>query len=178
MISEFSMHAVPKNRRGVILFLVLISAGVILTVISGQLEFYRGVVGIIGLISLVGALYVYTRFVIREYYYDITLAEGEPLLVVRELIGKRGSVMCRVSLADVKRVELVRLGEKSKKKSEAGYTKYSYLITLGAPEAVCLTVSSRYEKSEILLEGGLELANLLDSYAREAAAGSSAYDEE
>ena len=171
MISELSMHVVPKNKNGTVAFLISMSAGVILTVISGRLEAYRGVVGLVGLVFFAVALYIYVRYVVREYYYDITVADGEPLLVVRQFIGKRGTVMCRISLVDVEKVEFLTRStlRETSDKLPTEFKKFNYTVAL-APivYVVRLTVCSRYEKSLITLEGGRELAELLEKYVSEA----------
>lgn len=172
MINEISMHVVPKNKNGVLLFLVTLSVGAVLSVIAGNLESYRGIVGLFGLFFFVASLYSYTRYVVREYYYDVTVIEDEPLLVVRQLIGKRSTVMCRIALADIVKVELFanrgELGDVANKLPPE-YTKFNYTVTLslGQP-SIRLTVNSRDGKCGIVLEGGSELAELMRNYSEQA----------
>lgn len=170
MIAELSMRVKPKNKYGMIAFLLSLTVGVFLIVFSETLDSYRGVVGAIAVLLFVYALFAYTRYVVREYYYDITVIENEPLLVVRQLIGSRSTTMCRISLSDITKVETLSLNARGEHKTPTGYLKYNYTVTMFAPSLVRLTVNSRYEKCEILLEGGVELAELLNNYSNEARA--------
>lgn len=168
MISEFSMHVKPKNRASLYVFLTLMTLGAFVFVFSSSLDSYRGVVRLVALAFFVGALFVYTKFVSPEYYYDITLSDGEPLLLVRQLIGKRSTVSCRIALSDIVKVELTDKAERSSHKTPDGYLKYNYTVTMLADNAVRLTVSSAYEKCEILLEGDRDMAELLCRYCEYA----------
>ena len=170
MIAEFSMRIKPKNRAGMIIFLSAMTVGAFLFVYSSSLDSYRGVVGLAALTFFVAALFVYTKYIAPEYFYDITLSDGEPLLLVRQLVGRRGTVMCRIALADITKIDFTDKGWRSTHKTPDGYKKYNYTVTIGVQNAVLLTVNSRHENCEILLEGESELSELLERYRNEARA--------
>ena len=177
MINELSARIKPKNKNGVVLFLSSLTLGTFLFVFSTALESYRGVVGLFALAFIVYALYVFTKYVSREYCYDITTYD-EPMLVVRQLVGNRSTTMCRVSLSDISEIILETREMRAAHKTPQGYLKYNYTLTLGNIETVRAVVKSRYEKCEIVLEGTAELAELLDAYVNEAKRLKSEQDDE
>ena len=177
MISDFSVRVLPKNKNATVIFLLLLSFSMILFLYSSTLESYKGIVGLVSLAFIVGAVYVFTRHVIAEYYYDL-IGGDEPMLVVRQAFGKRSTTMCRVSLADIERVEACRLDGAEVHKTPEGYRKYKYTLTVGDTDGVRIYVSSPFEKSEIVLEASAEFANVLCEYSKEAKENKSSYYEE
>ena len=169
MIKDISVHVKPKNKNGMIAFLSSLTIGAFLFVYSSTLEMYRGVFGLVALAFMVYALYAFTKYVCREYCYDIT-GEDEPMLVVRQLVGKRSTAMCRVLLSDISEVKFENKEQRAIHKTERDFMKYSYTVTMGVSDTVRLTVKNRYEKCEIVLEGTAELANMLGALASEARA--------
>ncbi len=169
MINDFSVCVNPKNKYGMIAFLSSLSIGAFLFVFSSTLESYRGVVGLVALGFIVYSLYAFTKYVSREYRYDVTSGD-EPMLVIRQLVGNRGTTMCRVLLSDIAEVKVEGKNERTAHKCPDGYIKYCYTLTMGVAETVRVVVKSRYEKCEIVLEATAEFAKLLSSYAAEAKA--------
>lgn len=169
MISDFSVRVRPKNKNGVIVFLSALTVGAFLFVFSTTLESYRGIVGLAALVFIVYALYAFTKYVSPEYYYDITSGD-EPMLVVRQAVGKRSTTMCRILLSDITCVKYETSAERTAHKTPADYRKCVYTLTLGVQNTVRITVNSEYEKCEVVLEASDEFASLILSYAKEARA--------
>ncbi len=169
MIRDFSIHARPANNRAKLVFTALMLSAAAIVVVSMFLESYRGVVGMLGMFIVVAATWVYTRHVAADYYYDlITYTDDEPALIVRQIIGKRQSTLSRVCLADVVSAEMEDAAARRSHKTERGVRKYIYTPTI-SPERTCrLTVHSRYEHSEIVLEITEEYCNLINEYSKEA----------
>ena len=169
MIREFSAKAKPSNRKAHMLFATLASASLAVILISMLIHSYRGVVSLVGAALFVGAIVIYSRYVSAIYYYDVTHdSEGTALFVVRQLVGKRETTLCRIAL-----YEIVKIGEETPKQSREhktpyGFRKYSYLPTILPKVAYRITSMSRYEKSEIMIEASPEFIDLLRSYAAEA----------
>lgn len=168
MINEFSAHARPTHNKGKIAFLIAISAAAVLVVFSLRAENYSGLIGLAAIIFLTAALFIFTKYVAVEYYYDITVSDGEPLFVVRQAVGKRRTTMSRIALADIASVELEDTEKRKSHKTAPGYLKYAYVPTLMPNETIRITVSARYEKAEIVIEGNREFAELISRYAAEA----------
>ena len=172
MINEFSVSPRPSNNRARHLFFIfLVLATTTAAIYISPIPRFRGIVGLVCLLFIVAAIYVYNRFIAMKYFYDVMIdSSGTPLFVVRGVIGKRETTFCRVELADVISVKRLSADEIKKHKTPVGYVRYFYNSTL-SPDSVCLvTISSRYEHSEITIEGNDEFVNLLSAYATEARA--------
>ena len=171
MIKEFTVHPKPANKNARIAFLVAILISALGFVAYFSVDRYKGIVGMAALMMLTTAILFYTKYISPEFFYDITTdSEGTPIFVVRQLIGKRQSTLCRVDLADIVSVVKQTAEERKAHKTARGYTAYVYTPTLMPEITYLLTVTSRYEKTEIRIEGTDELAELLLNYAKEASA--------
>ncbi len=169
MIREFSIHAKPTNKKAMTAFTACFFASFAALIASGAFQFYRWVPQLIGMVLLVAAVALYTKFLSSKYYYEIVFdTEGTPLLVVNQLIGKRMTALCRVGLYEVVRVESESAEERKNHKTPAGIRKYTYVPTL-FPERTCrIYTSGKHERAEIVIEVTDEISALLSDYAREA----------
>ena len=169
MIKEFSIHAKPTNNKARGIFSVLFFASFAVLIVSTVIPLYRGVVGLLGMALLVGAITMYTKYLSSTYYYEIVFdTEGVPLFVVNQLTGKRMSTLCRVGLYEIVKLECEGAEEKKNHKTPAGVKKYNYVPTV-SPDRVCrMYTSGRHERAEILIEVSDEIAKLLSDYAKEA----------
>jgi hypothetical protein len=121
------------------------------------------------MLLFVAAITIYSRYVSPVYYYDITHdSEGTALFVVRQIIGRRETTLCRIALYEIVKIEEEDSKARSEHKTPYGYKKYSYLPTIMPKRCYRITSMSRYEKAEILIEASGEFIDLLRSYAAEA----------
>ena len=166
MIPDFSIKSKPSNKKAKWLFAVSLIASFLIFAISSILPKYQGLVSLLALSLLVLAMTVYTKYVTPVFYYDITTdSEGTPLFIVRQLIGKRETTLCRIGLAEIIKVEREDRSARRSHKTPADFMKYSYLPTLDPDVIYRLSSTSRYEKSEILVEISDEMASLIRKYA-------------
>lgn len=168
MIREFSAKAKPTNKKAHMYFAGLTSAAFALVLASMLIENYKGIISLVGMAFFACAITIYSRYVSPIYYYDITHdSEGTALFVVRQVIGKRETTLCRIAL-----YEIVKIEEDAKARGEHktpyGFRKYSYLPTIDPQKSYRITSMSRYEKAEILIEASGEFINLLRAYSAEA----------
>ncbi len=178
MINEFSVHAKPAGNKGKLVFTALMLVAATVVIVSMFLERYKGVVGLVGLIAIVAATWVYTKYVAVEYRYDVTFdSSDEPIFIVRQLIGKRQSTLTNIWLADIISVEMETAEQRRAHKTERDFRRYVYLPTLMCERSCRITVKSRYENAEILVEVTDELADLLRSYSAEARSQRAAEEE-
>lgn len=169
MISEFSARPKPTNNNAKYAFISSLSLALAVFIFSLTLEKYKGAVGMIALVLLTFALFIYTRYIAVLYFYDITFdGEGKPIFVVRQKIGKRDSTLCRIDLYSIKKIEKETAEERKRHKTPVGYLKYVYSPTLFPSVTYRITVLSGYEKSEVIIECPDEFANTLELYAKEA----------
>ena len=123
------------------------------------------------LASLTTAIFIYTKYVSVDFYYDVIVDEvEEPLLVVRQQIGKRTVTLCRVPLADIVSVTKETKEERRAHKRERGVGLYLYSPTLSPDVSYRIFVSNRYERSEVVLEGSDEFFSKIKELSAEARA--------
>jgi hypothetical protein len=124
---------------------------------------YKGIVALAGAILLVVGITVYSKYLASVYYYDITKdANGTPVFVVRQIMGKRESTLCRIDVADIISVTHETSAERRNHKTPAGYLKYVYTPTLMPKATSRLIVEGQYEKAEIVIENRLYAEHLLE----------------
>lgn len=171
MISEFSIKSKPSNNKAKWLFGISLVASFFVFAISSMIERYQGLIGLLALTLLVLSLTVYTKYVTPVFYYDLTTdCDGTPLFVVRQLIGKRETTLCRIGLAEIVKIEREDRSTRRTHKTQAGFMMYSYVPTLDPDVVYRLISSSIYEKAEILVEVSDEMASLIRKYSVEARA--------
>ena len=176
-MQEFSVKLTPSNNKARIAFIALLTGSFLLFVISTLLPLYRGLVSLGGMVCLVAALTLYTKYISPVYYYDFTDdGYGTRLFVVRQMTGKRQSTLCRISFGEIKNVERETPQIRRSHKTPSGYRKYSYLPTLDPELSYRLTIENSYEKAEILIEVTDELAAEIEKYSKMAK--TSFYEEE
>lgn len=173
MINEIYSHVKPSNTKAKRLFILLMGLSALLAAGAVALNIfggpYKGVVAFCGCISIVAAVFIYTKYIGVEYYYDVTFdSEGTAVFVVRQVTGKRESTLCRIDLWSITKIEKLTAKERSAHKAQAGFKRYFYLPTLSPDSVILITIRSEYENAEIVIEANDEFASMLKGYAREA----------
>ena len=168
MINEFSVHPKPQNNYAKLFSLLAMLLAVGCIILYSVIEHYKGVVGVVAMMFITTAVLIYTKYIAVDFYYDITFdSEGIPLFVVRQIIGRRQTTLCRIELWDIESVEHQTDKERRAHKTASGVRKYTYAPTVFPKENYLITTGS-YEKNEIVIECSQEFAELLSSYAKEA----------
>lgn len=172
MIKDFSVTPKPKNKKSILLMCAFFSLALISLIVTFFLDKYKGVVGMITFLSLITAILVYTKYVAVVFHYDIIGEDAdEPLFVVRQTVGKRNVTLCRIALADISSVNKESASERREhNKSKVGVTRYVYAPTLAPEESFRITVSSRREKAELIVELTEPFAEMLMTLVAEAKA--------
>jgi len=169
MIKEISARPKPRNNNAKIAFLITILISAIGFVTYFLMERFRGFVGMFALMMLVTAILFYTKYISPVFYYDVTFdSSNQPVFVVRKIIGKRATTLCRIDIADISSIAYEKRAEYKAHKTPRGLMKYVYAPTLFPPDVYRITVLGRYEKAEIVIESSEEFANLLLEYSKEA----------
>ena len=176
MISPFSINPKPENNKAKIAVAILGSLGGAAFVFSMFAPRYSGMIALAAMMLIVAALSISVKYVISQFTYEITEADGEWLFVVGQRSGKRYTTLCRVGLASVTSIEKKKRCEDKKK--DAKYLRYSYIPTMMPDSYYVMTVASRYEKAKISLQLTDGMADLIRTYAEEARLLSPDYDEE
>ena len=138
-------------------------------IVSMLMTSYTWVAGMVVLASLTTAILIYTKYVTVDFYYDVITDDGEePLLVVRQQVGKRSVTLCRVPLADIVSIKKETKEERKSHVRERGVGLYVYSPTLSPGTSYRLLVSNRYERSEVVLEGSDEFFSKMQELAIES----------
>ena len=169
MIREFSVKPKPTNNKARAAFVICTVCSFALITVSTLIPLYKGLVSLVGVVLLSLALMLHSKYIASAYFYDITFdSEGVPLLVVRQLTGKRYTTLCRIALYEIVSIEKQSREQRRKHKTPFEMKKYSYLPTLDPDVVYRIITSGRYERAEILIESSEGFAEILASYSREA----------
>ena len=169
MIKAFSSRPKPKNNNAKIAFGIALLISAVGFGFYLFMERYRGIVGTAAMFVLITAILIYTKYIAPSFVYDVGVdSDNNPIFVVRQVIGKRITTLCRIDLADVTDVKNENREEMRAHKTPKDFKKYVYAPTMFPQDIYRITVRSRYEKSEILIEITDELANLFVSYVKQA----------
>ena len=128
---------------------------------------YPALYQLLAVILLTVAVLVIVRYLLRDYVYAIHADEdGDGCeLVIVEILGKKQTVVCRVSLADVEKMlpRNIYLQTRSKQKTEV----YHYVSEMFPEHAFYLEASNgeKYFFVEILADQGL--SQLISSYKKQ-----------
>ena len=153
MIREFSVRPVPKNQNGRTVFFALLGAACASVAVSYFVSLYKGIIQLAALILLVAASFVYTRFVGCVYYYETAVdSEGTPIFVVAKAFGRRRTTLCRVDLADVVDISVLKADGLRAYKSEPNVKRYNYTPTLRPSEVHLRKVRSHAERADVFVE--------------------------
>lgn len=165
MISEFTLKPKPQNKKSVYMFIAFMLGAVATVILYIKLVPYRSVIGILAMMFVIAAVFMLTRYMAAEYFYDVTVNDGEPLFIIRHKLGKRETVMCRIPLRDIVSVEKQDKEKRRMHRTPEDYTRYFYSPTLDPEITYLIVARSRYEKAEITVEADDEFAEILLRYA-------------
>lgn len=169
MINEYSVSPKPSNRKAIYVSFLSFAITVVLVALYSSIELYRGIVGVFALIFLTVGIFIFTKYIGPKMYYEIMIdSDGVPLLIVRDVIGKRGTTYSRVELHTIVSAEKLEGDSLKRFKCKEGFTKFTYSPTFMPDSLYCFNIVSRYEKAHVLLEVSDEFASLLMKYAEEA----------
>ena len=164
MISEFSLKTRPQNKRSVYLFIAFsigaVAAGILYIALM-KLGKYHGIAGLLTMVMVIGAIFIYTRYMAAQYYYDVTVVNNTPLFIVRHKLGKRETTMCRIELGAIVSVEKQTREERKRHKTPSDLARYNYSPSISPEVTYLITARSRYEKAEITVEANDEFAAAL-----------------
>ncbi len=169
MINEFFSHAKPSNNKAKRAFFTLLAIGALITIVYMIADRYKGIIGLFALGAIVVAVFIYTKYIGVEYFYDITFdSHGSGVFVVRQMSGKRHTTLCRLDLYAISDVKILNSKERKAHKAAPGYKKYFYLPTLSPESVILITVNSPMEQAEITIEASEDFAKMVKSYSLEA----------
>lgn len=165
-MSDFSAQPKAQNQNSKIFMYIFFALALVTAVLSIILPVYRGVVGMVTLGCLTTAILMYTKYVSVKFYYDVMVTGlDEPLLVVRQAVGKRNVTLARVALADIISITRETREERRQHKRDKGVLLYNYGPTMSPSVTYRLQVRNPIERADIVLEGSDEFFEKIKEYA-------------
>ena len=169
MISEFDSRIKPQNNNAVKFFALFMVISAVFFGVYYWIDKYKGIVGLVGLVFLVVAILIFTKYISTAYHYAVMIdSRNIPLFIVYQVVGKRSVTLCRIELADIKSITKETEKERRAHKTPKDRLLFKYTPTLFPEITYRMEVNARSEKSEILIEGTDEFADLLREYAKTA----------
>lgn len=166
MITEFTMKPKAKNDLPKYLLIIAAIGFVAFMILYFAVPNFKGLVGIVAVGFLCFGLYLYTKYIASEYFYDILVENNTPLFVIRQKTGRRETTVARIELSNIVRVEELDKTALKEHKTPDGYLKYYYNPTMYPDKMVLITVISRYEKAELYIEAERDYIITLNEYAK------------
>ena len=101
-ISEFTYRPKANKKPAVALFGTLLAICAFFVIYSMLTLRYRGVIGLVAVVFLCWALYVYARYIGAEYAYAVVIdSEDTAQLIITKIIGKRVTTLASFPLYSI-----------------------------------------------------------------------------
>ena len=169
MINPHSLKLVPTNNKARKLTYVLFGLVIVALLAYMLADQYKGLIGLCALALTCAAIFFYTKYVSPVYYYDLTDdSNGVWVFVVRQVVGKRTTTLCRISLHEITSITRESSEERRAHKAPYGTRTYVYLPTLAPTVTWRIATRSPHENAEIVIEAPDEYADFLETYIAQA----------
>ena len=160
-----------SNKKAMYLVCLFLIGGGLLMFFSTKL---KGIIDFIWVFQLIGialcaaSIFIFSRYVSKAYIYVVT-KDGD--LTVIEVQGKKRITVCRLSIAQISRIESFDGTQtdninaiKKQMKSEKRKV-YNYCIDL-VPSAVCYVFSEEYDEVAVIFQPDEKMLDILKSYKK------------
>lgn len=166
MVSEFSVHAVPSNKKALSVVRGAIISSALCLIACFFIRSYQGIVSIVAVAFAAVAILFYTKYVTAEYIYEIINDhDGTALFVVRMRTGRRESTMLRLPLYSITSLSRECGEQMRKQKPDAKIPLYNYCPSFRPDSTVKISFRSRYDSADVYVEISDELCAHLSSLA-------------
>ena len=167
MITPITIKPEAKNKTGKYVFFACLGSAFIMMAVYMLLDKYQGIAGLAALIFITAAIYIYNRYVSAVYYYDVFLDSADnAVFLIRQMVGKRETTLCRVDLSSIVSVKAMSREDKKAYKPDKDTGRYAYSPTMFPEVIYLLEVRSAYEKADVFVELTEEQAGVLSDYTR------------
>ena len=139
-----------QNARARVIVLSLFAAAALCFLIATRLDRLAIIPQSVGLVLLLPAIQLLSRFVVTQYLYRITPREGRSpdLEVFAYRGGSKMQLVCRVGLDEI--TALTDLTDENRKPPKA-LRRHNYCVDLAPRDAVVLSIKNGDGECEILL---------------------------
>lgn len=154
----------PKKLKEKLWMSVCLFFGV-LAYSFGQILPYPMACQLLSVILLTGAVLITVRYLLRDYIYRVDVDEdGEPIrLVIVEVMGKRRTVVSRVSMTEIG--QILPRGELGAKKDVRSLQKkgvYRYLSLMGSEKSTFLELLDDEKCAFLEIQADAQLISILN----------------
>lgn len=167
---EIAYSAKSQNKRALYLFIGLLIGALAFAILYITVQLYRGVIGMVAMVLIIAAVFIYTKYVAVTYIYSAAELGETSMFTVRHKLGKRETTLCGVELRSIVSVKKLTAEERRSYKTDKEYVPYYYCPTMGADFVYVITYRSYTEKAEIFVEVSDEFAAELTKYVELARA--------
>lgn len=175
---EFNFHPKTEGKRAWPAVAVIGALSAVLTVLSANAPRFRGVISLVAMIGFCVSIYLLMRYVMNDYIYSVMLdGEDNPYFLVYRRLGRRESLMCRISVADIRTIELIEKKSAAKHVPDAKAQKYNFCPNLSPERYYVIKAKGIETNAEISVECTPEVRDRLLEYAAQARAKLSAEEE-
>ena len=175
---EFNFQPKTDSKRAWPAVIVIGGLSGVLTVLSANAPRFRGVISLVAMIGFCISIYLLMRYVMNDYIYSVMLdGEDNPYFLVYRRLGRRESLMCRISVADIREIVLIEKSSGVKHVPDAKAQKYNFCPNLSPERYYVIKAKGIETNAEISVECTPEVRERLLEYAAQARAKLSADEE-
>ena len=160
MYNEVTYVAKPGNNVARYFLLGCAGTAAILIALANMVQRFSGVISFVAFFFAVAAIYIYTRYIIIEYCYQIVNL-GVPSMVVCAVTGNKSRTMSRIDIAAITEVRRLTLSEYRAYKRDKGVLKYNYSPTMMPSALYLVRMRSEQENADIFIEANEDFASRL-----------------
>ncbi len=114
---EYSQKTQRTNNVATALAAILFAAALVLLAFTAVFELpFTGIYQALIICLLTFSVLIVTRYLLKSFVYTVKESENGYDLDVVEIRGKSAITVCRISLSNIERVEILKTNEKEKKK--------------------------------------------------------------
>ena len=141
-----------NTKKPIAICIVCIVCGITLFLLGGLGIGWRMGQQLAALVLLVIAIEVTTKYILTDYVYEISLADGSPDLIVTKIGGSRSMAVCNIGADSVVCIE--RRGKLREFEQKYGRmdVRYNYYSNLGATDIVWIHFIHNEKKAMVAIE--------------------------
>ena len=170
-ILEFTYRPRANKKRVFPLFFTLLALSGVLMILSVQLERFKGVVSLGGLVGITVCMYLYLKYMSASLVYSVMIdSNKEAVFLVNKVVGKRSSLMYSSYISNIESIQKFTKETKKDYKPSRNAKKFNFSVTYGCEEFYVMKEKSRLGDFEVVLECTDAVAQRLLEYSEIAKA--------
>ena len=164
-IIPFTYRPSADKRRAFPLFFILIGCAAVFVAASLISPLYRGLLSLVAVFLLTGAVLVYQRYITADYIYAVREGgEGEAAFVVTKRVGKRVTTLAYAQLYSIKCIEFFTKDEYKARAKDKNIRKYNLVPTYSPDYIYVISLKNPNGEFEIAVDITSEVRNRILEY--------------